>query len=134
MNVPNSIKILVLEDMESIRNQMVSDLKSLGYNGEIYEAPDLKSAVETCKSKPIDLIISDWNLPDGTGFDFLVKIKKVAKLAKIPFIMCTTMDEVENMINAIHEGANEYVVKPWSKEDLGNKVEFAWAAVHGEGS
>ncbi|TNF28227.1 MAG: response regulator [Deltaproteobacteria bacterium] len=131
MPAPANMKILLLEDMDSIRQQMVSDLRALGFSGEIHEAPDLKTAVSFCKDKEFQFIISDWNLPDGTGFDFLVKIKKVAKLAKLPFLMCTTMDEVENMIKAIHEGANEYVVKPWQKEELGQKINFAWDAVNG---
>ncbi len=132
MPAPATMNILLLEDIESIRQQMVSDLRSLGFSGQIHEAPDLKTAVAYCKDKNVDFIISDWNLPDGTGFDFLVKIKKVAKLAKLPFLMCTTMDEVENIINAIHEGANEYVVKPWEKDELGKKIHFAWEAVFGD--
>jgi DNA-binding response OmpR family regulator len=40
------------------------------------------------------------------------------------------MDEVENIINAIHQGANEYVVKPWDKEELNKKIHFAWEAVN----
>ena len=130
MPAPSNIKILLIEDIESLRVQMVSDLKSLGFSGDVYEAPDLKTAVQFCKDKEFDFIISDWNLPDGTGLDFLMKVKKVSKLSKIPFLMCSTMDEVENIINAIHQGANEYVVKPWDKEELNKKIHFAWEAVN----
>jgi response regulator RpfG family c-di-GMP phosphodiesterase len=77
MPAPSNIKILLLEDIESLRVQMVSDLKSLGFSGDVYEAPDLKTAVQFCKDKEFDFIISDWNLPDGTGLDFLMKIKKM---------------------------------------------------------
>lgn len=132
MPTPLEVNFLILEDMDSIREQMINDLKSMGFNGEFYEAPDLKTTVSYCKDKSFEFIISDWNLPDGTGLDFLKKVKKVSKLAKLPFLICTTMDEVENMINAIHEGANEYVVKPWNKEELGEKINFAWEAVQGE--
>ncbi len=118
-----SIQIFHLEDMKPIQEQMAEDLKKIGIEKIPYQADTVQKALQLCKEKTdIDLIISDWNLPDKTGMDFLKAIRASKKFKDTPFLMCTTMDEVENLINAISEGANEYVVKPWEVEDLRDKI------------
>lgn len=118
-----SIQVLHLEDMQPIHNQMKSDLKKIGIEKPPYHGDTVQKALLLCQEKSdIDLIISDWNLPDKTGMDFLKALRASKKFETTPFIMCTTMDEVENLINAINEGANEYLVKPWDIEDLQEKI------------
>lgn len=126
LHLPKDVLILHLEDMQNIHDQMVADLRSVQIENEIVHALNLKAAYEACKTKPIGYIISDWNLPDGTGFEFLKKIRATKKFATTPFLMCTTMDEVEDMINAINEGANDYLIKPWKRSELFEKVNSCW--------
>lgn len=135
LKIANSInpnlKILVIEDMENLRAQMISDLISLGFNPEtIASAEDLGHAVGEIKKRIPELIISDWNLPDGIGFDLLVKIKKTPALAHIPFILCTTIDDINNILKAINAGASEYIVKPWQIEELKKKIEITMAKIN----
>lgn len=125
-SVRPDLKILIIEDMDHLRLQMFEDLQSLGFNKEsIAQAESLASAVTEIKKRIPELIISDWNLPDGIGYDLLVKIKKTAALAHIPFILCTTMDDINNILKAISSGASEYIVKPWNVEELKKKIEIA---------
>lgn len=124
--VPPDLNILLLEDMADIRATMLKHLEDIGVTNKVLEAPNVKTAIELCNKHEIGFIISDWNLPDGTGFEFLKKLRGTKKFAKTPFLMCTTMDEVEDMINAIAEGANEYLVKPWKKSELFEKVNSCW--------
>lgn len=79
------------------------------------------------RPKKIQFIICDWNLPDGTGFDLLKKFRKIPAYAGIPFVMCTTMDEISNILEAIQAGANEYIVKPWEIDELRKKIELTWS-------
>lgn len=125
---PNLTKgtFLLLEDMPQIREQMVKDLRDLGITGTIIEADCVKKAIEAMNTHKFNFIISDWNLPDGTGYDFLVKLRSVLAFKSIPFIMCTTMDEVKYILDAIKAGANEYVVKPWTIEELKKKIGDTW--------
>ena len=124
---PTAITILLIEDMDNLRVQMISDLKSLGHSGVILEAACVADAIQVIQKNKIDFIICDWNLPDGTGFDLLVKFRKIPAYSHIPYVMCTTMDEISNILNAIQEGANDYIVKPWKVDELNKKITSVWA-------
>lgn len=118
-----NIQVFHLEDMKPIQEQMLVDLKSIGLTKAPYQAETMQMALKICKEKSdIDLIISDWNLPDKTGMDFLKTLRASKKFQRTPFLMCTTVEEVENIINAINEGANEYIVKPWNTKELQSKI------------
>jgi two-component system chemotaxis response regulator CheY len=123
---PSNKTFLVLEDMETLRNQMVSDLKSIGVKGKIVEAINVAEAIEKSKNEEVEFFISDWNLPDSTGFEFLKKLRASTKYSKTPFIMCTTHNEINYMLDAIKNGANDYLVKPWEVSDLSKKVQAVW--------
>ncbi len=69
------VTILVLEDMDNLRMQMVKDLRTIGLKGKILEAANLQVAIGLVKSEKIAFIVSDWNLPDGTGMDLLKKMR-----------------------------------------------------------
>ncbi len=121
---------LILEDMTNVREQMVNDLRQIGVTGKILEAENVQQAIEHTQKGKIDMIISDWNLPDGTGLDFLKQTKTNPTIANIPFIMCTTMDEITNIMEAIEEGATEYIVKPWEIDELADKVLDSWTRIY----
>lgn len=123
---PTNINFLVLEDMDNIRRQMVSDLKTIGILGKIHEAPNVQTAIKICSTEDIGFIISDWNLPDGTGHDFLKKLRAVERFSKTPFVMCTSHDEIKYFLEAIASGANDYIVKPWQASELKNKIRLTW--------
>jgi len=125
---PTEINFLVLEDMDNIRMQLVQDLKSLGANGDIFQAATVAEAVKLCNEEKIHFIISDWNLPDGSGHEFLKKIRSSKKFDSVPFVMCTTFNEVKNFLDAIASGANEYIVKPWEPAELQKKIQLTWAS------
>lgn len=115
--------VIHVEDMEQFRTELKKDLISIGFNpNKIYQVEDLMSFIKLVKNLRPDLIICDWNLPDGTGFDLLKKIKSVPSLKDIPFVLCTTMDEINNILDAIAAGASEYVVKPWKYVELEKKL------------
>lgn len=121
---------LLLEDMPQIREQMIKDLRELGITGKIIEADCVKKAIEVTTTQKFNIVISDWNLPDGTGYEFLVKVRAIPAYKTIPYIMCTTMDEVKYILDAIKAGANEYVVKPWTIDELKKKISDTWDKTH----
>lgn len=123
---PSNETFLILEDMDHLRQQMISDLKSIGVNGKIFEAPCVQDALKIAAAEKIEFIISDWNLPDGTGLDFLKKVRASAKYKTTPFIVCTTNDEIQYFLDAVANGANDFIVKPWTVEELKKKVTLTW--------
>lgn len=122
-NINLQMRILLIEDMENFRTQMLKDLRELGIEGVIDEAENIQSAINFLKQNKYDLILSDWNLPDGTGYDLLVKFKQSALSKSTPYVLCTTMDEVTNILKALSAGADEYIVKPWQQAELRKKIE-----------
>lgn len=130
--IPESFVILHLEDLKELRVQMNADLRKIGVDATILEAEDVKTALEFIDSKKIDFIISDWNLPDGTGFEFLKKVRAHAKVKNVPFVMCTTINEIGNMLDAINNGANEFITKPWTSDELVEKFSSVYQKFYDE--
>ena len=118
--------VLVVEDMDNLRAQMIKDLRSLGFKGKIVEAVGVESAIQVVKTEKIAFFISDWNLLDGTGLIFLKKIRATPNYANTPFVMCTTKSEVGSVLEAVQAGANDYIVKPWTVDELKKKVFSTW--------
>lgn len=119
------LNIVYLEDMPDIRRQMIKDLREIGCKGSILELDTVAKALAFLKQpqkQNVSLFISDWNLPDGIGIDFLKATKATAHYKNIPFLMCTTMDEISNILLAVENGANDYIVKPWEQHELKNKI------------
>lgn len=121
----HDVVILHIEDMQQIRIEMKKDLIAMGFDPQkIYQVEDILNFIKVVKNLKPDLILCDWNLPDGTGFDLLKKVKMINALKDIPFVLCTTMDEITNILEAVSAGASEYVVKPWKVDELEKKLKF----------
>lgn len=124
LEIPESLSVLVIEDSQTMADQMLAALKTLGFPDGVKHTLDCKSSYAALEENKYDLIISDWNLPDGTGYEILQRIKGGSKYAKTPFLMVTTENEVMNMLDAIAAGATEYLVKPWKIDELETKLIF----------
>ena len=112
---------LVVDDSDTARNAVVSSLREIGFDGPIYDVANLADAVKTLKTKKVRFILCDWQLENGReGIELLDAVRKVS--TKAPFIMITSLDEVENILKAIEKGASEYLVKPCNPTDLKEKI------------
>jgi two-component system, chemotaxis family, chemotaxis protein CheY len=124
--IPKGLIFLVLEDTLTMREAVVNQLKKMGFSGQIFEAEKLAEAKDIIKNEKIEFIISDWNLPDGTGYDFLIEIRANPKYSKVPFLMVTTENGIKEVIDAIKEGASNYLIKPWEEVSFIEKLLYAW--------
>lgn len=120
------IDFLLLEDVDTFRKLMIKDLDKLGIKGDVHEAGTVQEAKDLCGTAKFQFIIADWILPDGTGYDFLLEVKQNDALKDLPFVVFTTIDDVEHMLKAIEAGADEFIVKPWLFDDLKEKLSHAW--------
>jgi two-component system chemotaxis response regulator CheY len=125
-SIPEECSFLILEDSEAFKLQLVGDLNGLGFCGDIVRVESLVEAIRTLADFKPEFILSDWNLPDGTGLDLLKLCRKMPEMETIPFILVTTEDGIDHMLEAIRNGVDNYIVKPWSKEDLIDKISSAW--------
>ena len=116
-----NIKILVVDDFATMRKVVRNLLKQVGYE-DIVEAEDGVMALRALKSQKIDVIISDWNMPNMSGLELLKAIKDDPELAKTPFLMVTAEALQDNVVAAVKAGVNEYIVKPFTAEVLNEKI------------
>ena len=130
---PPQTKILVVDDMPTIRDLVKSQLRALGFKA-IVEAADGQAALEiviqaAATPAPIDLIISDWNMPKMTGLEFLKQIRASEQFAKLPFVLLTSESERDQVTEAIMAGASQYIVKPFAAKAFEEKLKGVWAKV-----
>jgi len=122
MPIDKSINVLVVDDFATMRQIVKGVLKQIGFTNVI-EAEDGDSALRELKKEDVGLIISDWNMPNMTGLDLLKAVRGDTKLKSIPFIMVTAEGHKENVVEAVKSGVSNYLVKPFTPETFGEKLE-----------
>lgn len=120
---------MVVDDSRTIRKLLTETLKDLGY--EVSEAENGRVALNTLQAAevPVNVILTDWNMPEMDGLEFLKHVRGEERFEKVPIIMVTTETEAEHMVKALEAGANEYVMKPFTSDILTDKLRIAGVAV-----
>ncbi len=122
MAVDTNMKVLVVDDFATMRRIVKNILSQLGFKN-IIEADDGTTALDILKKEPVGLIISDWNMPKMTGLELLKAVRADPNLADTPFIMVTAEAQQDNIILAVKAKVSQYVVKPFTAETLGEKID-----------
>lgn len=125
------MNIMLVDDSRTIRNIQKRTLQQLGHT-DIVEAEDGVQALAKFKENAPDLMLIDWNMPNMNGLDLVKKIREINKT--IPLIMCTTEAEKSRVLEAIKAGVNNYMVKPFTSESLGQKIDQTMAKIAGPAS
>jgi two-component system chemotaxis response regulator CheY len=117
---PN-MKILVVDDMSTMRRIVKNIMKQLGF-ANVEEAENGVDALSKLRAESFGFVISDWNMPVMTGIELLRAIRADDKLKTIPVLMVTAEAQKENLIEAIQAGVSNYIVKPFTAEVLQEKL------------
>ncbi len=117
-----NMKILVVDDFSTMRRIVKNLLRQIGYT-EIDEAEDGAQAYSKLKTGGFDFVVSDWNMPNMDGLDFLKKVRSDPELKDIPILMVTAEAEKDKVVTAIQAGVNNYIVKPFTGEVLKEKMD-----------
>lgn len=112
-----NLRLLVVDDSSSIRRIMRTLLNTLGFVN-ITEAEDGVNALGILREQPIDIILSDWNMPNMNGIELLRAVRTDPALLQCPFLMITAEASQENILVATQAGANGYIIKPFSAATL----------------
>ena len=121
MAVDKSMRILVVDDFQTMRRIIINLLRQLGFTN-VVEAADGKQALEKVRDDKIDLVVSDWNMPNMSGMEFLKELRADDQYKSLPFIMVTAEGKKENVIAAVQAGVNNYIVKPFNAATLKEKL------------
>lgn len=122
MPLTSALKVLVVDDQTSVRQMTRLTLEEIGVR-LIHEAENGSRAIEMASVQPLDLIISDYNMPEMDGIEFLRAVRGHPSARRVPFILVTGRGDRELVVKAAQAGANNYVVKPFTAEILRKKIE-----------
>lgn len=119
------IRILLIDDASFIRDLIKRTLRKYLPQCEIIEGADGRKAQSILNRQPIDLILSDWEMPGLSGEELLQWVRADEKLAHIPFVMITSLGGKEHIMRAVQAGVSDYLGKPFTGEELMQKVQKA---------
>lgn len=114
------MKVLVADDSGVMRKIIIRVLNGCGVD-EITEAADGQQGWTIFQAEEFDLVLTDWNMPEMTGLEFLKEIRGSG--SQVPVIMVTTEGEKGKVIEAIQAGVTDYLCKPFEQDDLQSKLD-----------
>ncbi|MDE1997892.1 MAG: chemotaxis response regulator CheY [Burkholderiales bacterium] len=122
MSNPADMKFLIVDDFSTMRRIVRGLLKEIGYNNA-EEAEDGAVGLNMLKNAKFDFVVSDINMPNMNGFELLKAIKADDTLKHLPVLMVTAEARKEDIVLAAQSGAAGYIVKPFTKATLEEKVQ-----------
>ena len=114
------MRALVIDDSKSIRAILTEILTELGFTVE--EAGNGLEALDLIKKGKVDLALVDWNMPEMDGFEFVREVRKNNSYKNMLMMMVTTETAINKIEDALEAGANEYIMKPFTKEMIVEKL------------
>lgn len=117
--------------MSFYRDLYVQSLGNIGFQGRCVLTKNYRESLEKLqemlkKGEKVDFITSDLQLPDGTGIDLLKKVRASKKLANVPFLLVTTDENPQMIVDAFEAGVDNYLFKPIEEAALLEKIEYCY--------
>jgi len=117
-------KALVVDDSRAIRRILAGILGEVGF--EVCQAANGREALEVLDreraTEAVSLVLADWNMPEMNGLEFVQAMRADARNESVKVMMVTTETQIEQMLAALQAGANEYVMKPFTREVIEDKL------------
>lgn len=118
------LKALVVDDSRTIRTILSKTLGEIGF--EVLEAENGREALEVIEAETtaVTLILLDWDMPEMNGLELLKRLRQAPEFSSMVVVMVTAQTELDHIGEALDAGANEYVMKPFTKDILVGKLEL----------
>ncbi len=111
-----SKQILIVDDSESIREVLSFSIEKAGY--EIFTACDGRDALQYFDGRKIDLLLTDYHMPNLNGLELISKVRQLENYKFIPILVLTTENQIEKIREARDTGATGWLMKPFSTQKL----------------
>lgn len=115
------MKILYVDDSPTMRRIIQNSLNKIGYE-DLIDAENGVDAMEKLEGTDVDLILTDWNMPEMNGEQLVQTLREDSRFKDKPILMITTRGMKEDVMTAVQIGVNGYVVKPFTPEVLKKKI------------
>jgi len=116
------LKLLVVDDSSTMRRIIKNTLARLGYKDILEGADGVEGWSQMDTNPDIDMLITDWNMPEMNGLELVKKVRADARFKDTPIIMVTTEGGKAEVITALKAGVNNYIVKPFTPQVLKEKL------------
>jgi two-component system chemotaxis response regulator CheY len=115
------MRALVIDDSRTVRAIIGKTLRELGM--EVVEAANGREGLDRLRQSPdVKLVLVDWNMPEMNGLEFITAVRAEREFDAVRIMMVTTETEQEQVLRALSAGANEYLMKPFTREILVAKL------------
>ena len=121
------MRFLIVDDSSTMRRIIINTLTKLGYK-EFHEAGNGREGMERLATTQVDMIITDWNMPEMSGIDFIRAVRANNATKLLPVLMVTTNAAEDDIVAALKAGVNNYVVKPFTPDTIREKIQAALKA------
>jgi two-component system chemotaxis response regulator CheY len=120
------MKMLIIDDSKTMRTLLATFGHEMSF--ATIEAGDgvdaLKALVQNDPREPFDIALVDWEMPRMTGLEFIQAVRRNNDFADLKLLMITTLNSMEQIATALQAGANDYLMKPVTKELLEDKLQI----------
>lgn len=123
-----ALKVMIVDDQQTMRSLVRNGLREIGVS-DMREAVDGEDALRQLLSMPVNLVISDFNMPKLDGLGLLRAIRAAPQLRSTGFIMLTGRADGDLVKRAVQFGVNNYLVKPFTVATLRQKIEDVYGAL-----
>lgn len=123
------IQILIVDDSKTLRNLLKGILEHAGFIN-VTSADNGQTAWEILEQMKIDLVITDWSMPQMNGLELLMKIRQSEKLKDLPVMLLTINTEKTYVEQALKAGANNYIAKPFDAGVIIKKINMVFDRQH----
>ena len=111
-----SRNILIVDDSKAVREVLKSTLVEAGYN--VCDADDGQEALDLVSDRDYDLLLTDLNMPEMGGLDFISEVRKIPGRRFLPIVVFSSEDKQERFVECLKAGASGYLKKPLEKEQV----------------
>ncbi len=116
------MKLLVVDDSSTMRRIIKNTLARLGHKDVLEGADGVEGWAAIDSNPDVDMLITDWNMPEMNGLDLVIKVRSDDRFKDLPIIMVTTEGGKSEVITALKAGVNNYIVKPFTPQILKEKL------------